>query len=267
MRKRELKLENMRTPIIVGNWKLNKTIHEAVALITSLQCMVDGVSDVEIVVAPVFTALATSAEALAGGNIRLAAQDVFWEDNGAFTGEVSPRMLKDVGCNYVIIGHSERRQYFGETNENVNRKVKASHAHGLIPIICTGESLEQREAGRTEAVVRDHLFNGIAGLSAAQIISTVIAYEPVWAIGTGRNATPDQAQEVHALIRSLISDIYSDDVALKVRIQYGGSVKPANAGALLAQPDVDGALVGTASWDTESFAQIIKAADNAFRIN
>ena len=257
----------MRTPIIVGNWKLNKTIQEAVALVKSLQHMVADVNDVEIVVAPVFTGIASVAQALSDGNIRLAAQDVFWEDSGAFTGEVSPGMLKDVGCDYVIIGHSERRQYFGETNENVNRKVKASHAHGLTPIICTGETLEEREAGSTGAVVKEHLLNGIAGLSADQIVSTIVAYEPVWAIGTGHNATPDQAQEVHALIRALLSETYSDDVASQVRIQYGGSVKPDNAAVLIAQPDVDGALVGTASWEAESFAEIIKSANNPFGTN
>ena len=257
----------MRTPIIVGNWKLNKTIREAVALVTSLQSLVADVANVEIVVAPTFTGLSAVSEALAGGDIQLAAQDVFWEDNGAFTGEVSPGMLKEVGCDYVIIGHSERRQYFNETNENVNHKAKAAHAHGLIPIICAGESLEEREAGKTGAVVKDHVLNGIAGLSADQIVSTVIAYEPVWAIGTGHNATPDQAQEVHVLIRSLLSEIYSADVASQVRIQYGGSVKPDNAAALIAQPDVDGALVGTASWEAESFAQIVKAVYDAYFIN
>ena len=257
----------MRTPIIVGNWKLNKTVREAAALVTSLQTLVADVTDVEIVVAPVFTGLSAVAQALAAGDIRLAAQDVFWEDSGAFTGEVSPGMLKDVGCDYVIIGHSERRQYFSETNENVNRKAKAAHTHGLIPIICAGESLEEREAGKTGAVVKDHVLNGIVGLSADQITSTVIAYEPVWAIGTGHNATPDQAQEVHALIRSLLSEIYSPDVASQVRIQYGGSVKPDNAAALIAQPDVDGALVGTASWEAESFAQIVKVVCDAYSIN
>lgn len=257
----------MRTPIIVGNWKLNKTIQEAVDLVKSLQHMVADVNDVEIVVAPVFTGLASVAQALSDGNIRLAAQDVFWEDRGAFTGEVSPGMLKDVGCEYVIIGHSERRQYFGDTNENVNRKVKASHAHGLTPIICTGETLEEREAGSTGAVVKEHLLNGIAGLSADQIVSTIIAYEPVWAIGTGHNAAPNQAQEVHALIRALLSETYSADVASQVRIQYGGSVKPDNAAVLIAQPDIDGALVGTASWEAESFAEIIKSANNPFGTN
>ncbi len=257
----------MRTPIIVGNWKLNKTSREAVAFVKSLWSLVADVTDIEIVVAPTFTGLSVVAQALASGNIRLAAQDVFWENSGAFTGEVSPGMLKDVGCDYVIIGHSERRQYFGETDENVNRKVKAAHAHSLKPIICTGESLEEREAGKTGAVVKDQVLNGIAGLSADQIASTVIAYEPVWAIGTGHNATPDQAQEVHALIRLLVSEIYSTDVAAQVRIQYGGSVKPDNTAELIAQPDVDGALVGTASWEAESFAQIVKAVCNVFFIN
>ena len=257
----------MRTPIIVGNWKLNKTIGEAIALVVELRSLVADITDVEVVIAPVFTGLSAVGQALAGGDIRLAAQDVFWEDSGAFTGEVSPGILKDVGCDYVIIGHSERRQYFGETNENVNRKAKAAHAHGLIPIICAGESLEEREAGKTGAVVKDHILNGIAGLSADQIASTVIAYEPVWAIGTGHNATPDQAQEVHALIRSLLSEIYSVDVASHVRIQYGGSVKPDNAAELITQPDVDGALVGTASWEAESFAEIVKAAYKVFSIS
>ena len=257
----------MRTPIIVGNWKLNKTIGEAVTFVNSLQPLVADAIEVEIVVAPVFTGLSAVAQALAGGDIRLAAQDVFWEDSGAFTGEVSPEMLKDAGCDYVIIGHSERRQYFGETNESVNRKAKAAHAHGLIPIICAGESLEEREAGKTGSVVEDHVLNGIAGLSSNQIASTVIAYEPVWAIGTGHNATPAQAQEVHALIRSLLSGIYSVDVASQVRIQYGGSVKPENATALIAQPDVDGALVGTASWEAESFAQVVKAANDVCSIS
>ena len=254
----------MRTPIIVGNWKLNKTIREAVSLVDALQPLVADVTDVEIVVAPVFTGLSAVAQVLTGRNIRLAAQDVFWEDSGAFTGEVSPGMLKDIGCEYVIIGHSERRHYFSETNEDVNRKAKAAHAHGLIPIICAGESLEEREAGETAVVVTDHVLNGVHGLTTDQIVSTVIAYEPVWAIGTGRNATPDQAQEVHAVIRSLLSEIYSVDVASQVRIQYGGSVKPDNAAALIEQPDVDGALVGTASWEAESFAQIVKAVNEAF---
>ncbi len=249
----------MRTPIVAGNWKLNKTISEAVELVTALRDLVANVTDVEIVVAPTFTALPAVARALQGSNIRLSAQNIFWEDSGAFTGEISPVMLKDVGCDYVIIGHSERRQYFGETNESVNRKVKAALTHGLKPIICVGERLEDREAGKTESVVENHVINGIDGLSAEQLLSTVIAYEPVWAIGTGLTATPNEAQEVHAFIRSLLLRNYSADVTEQVRIQYGGSVKPDNAVELLTQADIDGALVGGASLEAESFAQIVKA--------
>lgn len=249
----------MRTPIIAGNWKLNKTVDDAVDLVTRLRTLMTGVTDIEIVVAPAFTALSAVAEAVVGSNIRLAAQDIFWEESGAFTGEVSPTMLRDVGCDYVIIGHSERRQFFSETNERVNRKAKAAHSHGLRPIVCVGERLEDREAGRTELVVGDHVISGVAGLSANQILSTVVAYEPVWAIGTGKTATPDQAQEVHAFIRSVLSKAYSATVASQVRLQYGGSVKPDNAAELMAQPDVDGALVGGASLEAEAFAQIVKA--------
>ena len=250
----------MRTPIIAGNWKLNKTVSEAVALVAELRQLVHDVTDVEIIVAPVFTALSAVSEALKGSRIQLAAQDVFWEINGAYTGEVSPLLLKDVGCDAVIIGHSERRQYFGETNESVNRKTKAALAQGLRPIVCVGEQLAEREAGQTEAVVKNQVANSLAGLSEAQMLSTIIAYEPVWAIGTGKTATPAQAQEVHALIRSLLAHTYSTGVASQVCIQYGGSVKPENAAELMAQPDVDGALVGGASLQAEPFAQIVRAA-------
>ena len=248
----------MRTPIIAGNWKLNKTISEAVALATALKAAVVDVSGVEIIVAPPFTALAAVSEVIADSNIHLSAQDVYSQDSGAFTGEVSAPMLKDVGCDYVIIGHSERRQYFGETNASVNQKVKAALAHGLKPIICVGEQLEEREAGQTEAVIEDHIIGGIAGLSAAELLSCVIAYEPVWAIGTGKTATPAQAQQVHSFIRALLTKAYSAEVASQLRIQYGGSVKPENAAELMTQPDVDGALVGGASLEAESFAQIVK---------
>ena len=250
----------MRTPIIAGNWKLNKTISEAVALTTALKALVVDETGVEIIVAPPFTALAAVNDVIANSNIHLAAQDVYSEDSGAFTGEVSAPMLKDVGCDYVIIGHSERRQYFGETNESVNQKVKAALAHDLKPIICVGEQLEEREAGRTEAVIEDHVTGGIVGLSATELLSCVIAYEPVWAIGTGKTATPDQAQEVHNFIRGLLTKAYSVEVASQVCIQYGGSVKPENATELMSQPDVDGALVGGASLEAESFAQIVKMA-------
>lgn len=250
----------MRTPIIAGNWKLNNTVGEAVTLATALKALVAEAHGVEIVVAPPFTALSAVSATIAGSNVCLAAQDVYWEESGAFTGEVSPTMLKDVGCEYVIVGHSERRQYFGETNESVNRKAKAALARGLKPIICVGELLEEREAGRTEGVIASQVAGGIADLSTTDLLSSVIAYEPVWAIGTGRTATPAQAQEVHSIIRSLVAIASSDDVAEQMRIQYGGSVKPDNAADLLGKQDVDGALVGGASLDAASFAAIVKAA-------
>ena len=250
----------MRTPIIAGNWKLNNTVTEAVNLTTELKNLVVDYNTVEIIVAPTFTALDAVSKVVRDSNILLAAQDVYWEDSGAFTGEVSAPMLKDIGCEYVIIGHSERRQYFGESNESVNQKVKAALSHGLIPIICVGEQLEDREAGRTESVIDNHITGGIANLSTEQILSCVIAYEPVWAIGTGKTATPEQAQEVHNYIRTLLKEIYSDDVASQIRIQYGGSVKPENAAELMEQFDVDGALVGGASLQAESFAKIVEGA-------
>ena len=248
----------MRTPIIAGNWKLNKSVSEAVSLTTDLAKLVDNISDVEIVVAPVFTALSNVHDIINSSNIQLAAQDLYWEDSGAFTGEVSAPMLKDVGCDYVIIGHSERRQYFGETNETVNQKVKAALSHVLKPIICVGELLEERETGKTESVIEDHVKGGIGDLTESEMESCVIAYEPVWAIGTGKTATPDQAQEVHSFIRDILKDCYTDKLASKIRIQYGGSVKPENAAELMSQQDVDGALVGGASLDAESFAEIVK---------
>ncbi len=251
----------MRTPIVVANWKLNKTVGEAVRFVSALKDKVSGVDGVEIVVAPAFTALSSVSSALGESNIHLAAQDVFWEDDGAFTGEISPAMLKDVGCEYVIIGHSERRQFFGETNESVNRKVKSALSNALKPILCVGENLEDREADRTESVINNHVRNGIAGIPPEAIESTVIAYEPVWAIGTGVTATPDQAQNAQEFIRSLLTEMYSSDSAGRVRIQYGGSVKPDNTSELMAQPDVDGALVGGASLEVESFTQIVISAN------
>ena len=255
----------MRTPLVVANWKLNKTVGEAVGFASALRNMVSDAAGVEVVVAPAFTALSSVGSALDRSNIRLSAQDVFWEDNGAFTGEISPAMLKDVGCEYVIIGHSERRQCFGETNESVNRKVKAALSTSLKPILCVGESLEDREAGRTESVIEDHVRNGIAGISSDAMLSTVIAYEPVWAIGTGATATPHQAQGAHIFIRSLLSEMYSVELATGVRIQYGGSVKPENTSELMVQPDVDGALVGSASLEVESFAQIVKSVNTTVK--
>ena len=250
----------MRTPIVAGNWKLYKTISEAVEFVSVLRELAADVTGVEIVIAPPFTALSAVANVLAGSNIRLAAQDVFWEEKGAFTGEVSPVMLKDAGCDYVIIGHSERRGYFGETDASVNRKAKAAHMHGLKPILCVGEKLEDRNAGNTESVVKAQVVKGISGFSEAEILSTAIAYEPVWAIGTGITASSDQAQEVHGFIRSLLSRIYPADAAKRVRLQYGGSVNAGNTAELMAQIDVDGVLVGGASLEVESFVNIVKAA-------
>lgn len=250
----------MRTPIIAGNWKLNKTIPEAVELTSELKGLVAATNNVDIVVAPPFTALDAVSKVISDTNIALAAQDVYWEDSGAYTGEVSGAMLKDAGCEYVIVGHSERRQYFNETNESVNQKVKTVLSHGLKPIICVGEQLDDREAGRTEVVIDDHVSGAVKNIASDAFSSCIIAYEPVWAIGTGKTATPEQAQEVHNYIRTLLKETYSDEIAAQVRIQYGGSVKPENAAELMAKPDVDGALVGGASLQAESFAQIVKSA-------
>jgi len=248
----------MRKPIIAGNWKMNKTVDEARELVTALKGKVAGVTDVDIVVGPTFTVLLAVSEIIKGSNVKLAAQDMYWEEKGAFTGEISPVMLKDVGCEYVIIGHSERRAYFSETNETVNKKVKAAHEYSLKPIMCVGETLDERESGITEDVIKDHVVNGLAGLTEAQMLDTVLAYEPVWAIGTGKTATPDQAQEVHKFIRERLTEMFSSTVAEKVRIQYGGSVKPSNVVDLMDQPDIDGGLIGGASLDADSFTQIVK---------
>ena len=250
----------MRRPIIAGNWKLNKTIDQALDFVVELQSLVDGTGDVEVVVAPAFTALSAVANALNNSSIGVSAQDLYWENSGAFTGEISAEMIIDSGCSYVIVGHSERRQFFGETNQSVNQKMKAALESGLVPIVCVGEMLEDRESGKTKKVVTNQLVDGIDGLSKTDILRIIIAYEPVWAIGTGKTASPDQAQEVHSLIRSVIATSYSDQIAESVRIQYGGSVNPSNAAELLSKPDVDGALVGGASLDADSFAQIVRAS-------
>jgi len=237
---------------------MNKTVGEARELVTALKPKVAGVTDVDIVVGPVFTVLASVAEIIKDSNIKLAAQDMYWEESGAFTGEISPVMLKDAGCEYVIIGHSERRAYFSETNDTVNQKVRAAHAYSLKPILCVGEKLEERESGVMKDVIKDHVVNGLVGITEDQMLNTVIAYEPVWAIGTGKTATPEQAQEVHAFIRELLAEKYSSAVAEAVRIQYGGSVKPSNVAELMAQADIDGGLIGGASLDADSFAQLVK---------
>jgi triosephosphate isomerase (TIM) len=248
----------MRKPVIAGNWKLYKTKDEALALIEELAPQVAGVTNVEIVVAPVFTVLPSLLRAVSGTPIALAGQDVFWEEEGAYTGEVSPRMLLDAGASHVIIGHSERRQYFAETDETVNKKIKAALRGALVPIFCIGETLEAREAGDTFKVLESQLKGGLEGMTATQFAPVIIAYEPVWAIGTGKTATDDQAQEAHAFIRGVVAGLYGQGVADKVRVLYGGSVKPENIKGLMTRPDIDGALVGGASLKGGSFASIVR---------
>ena len=250
----------MRKPIIAGNWKLNKTPHEAILLVSELKREIVDVEGVDIVLCPPFTALADVADALTDTNIALGAQNVFWEDAGAFTGEISAPMLKDLGVAYVIIGHSERRQYFHETNETVNKRLRAALKHRLGPIVCVGENLAQRESNKTFDVVKDHCEGSLSGLSADEMEKVVLAYEPVWAIGTGKTATPQQAQEAHMFIRQLLGEMFNEETASSVRIQYGGSVTPDNIVALMAQADIDGALVGGASLKALSFAAIVKGA-------
>ncbi|WP_031516672.1 triose-phosphate isomerase [Desulfofalx alkaliphila] len=251
----------MRKPIIAGNWKMHKTVQEAKDFTKALADMVAN-SQVEVVLCPPFTALAAVVEAAEGTNIAVGAQNVYWEEKGAFTGEISPGMLKEVGCKYVIVGHSERRQYFGETDETVNKRVKAVLNEGMVPIICVGETLDEREQGITEKVVRTQVEGALKGLDAATVAGLVIAYEPVWAIGTGKTASEEDAQGVIAYIRSVIKEL-AQDSADRVRIQYGGSVKPANIVGLMQQPDIDGALVGGASLEPESFGGIVKGAAGA----
>src|SRR3989338_4307972 len=255
----------MRRPIIAGNWKMYKTVGEALDLVNGLKDELKGESAVDIVVCPPFTAISKVAEALKGSNIGYGAQDIYWEADGAYTGEIASKMLTDLGCKFCIIGHSERRTYFHETNETVNKKVKAALRHGLTPIMCVGERLEERDSGKTFDVVKDHVEGGLACLSKEDVAGIVVAYEPVWAIGTGRNATPEQAQEVHKFIRGLLKKAYGEDVSSKVRIQYGGSVKPDNIKSIMAGDDVDGALVGGASLKVKDFADIVKQANPVLR--
>jgi len=250
----------MRTPFVVGNWKLNKTIAEALALVTELKNQLGAVKGVAVGVAPPFTALHAVAKRLEGSAIATCAQDCFWETSGAFTGEVSAPLLADAGVTWSIVGHSERRQFFGDTNESVGKKARAVLAGGLGVIVCVGEMLAERDAGRTLDVVDAQLQGGLEGIDGAVAAQRlVIAYEPVWAIGTGRTATPAQAQEVHAHIRKRLTDRFGAATAGAIRIQYGGSVKPSNAEALMAEPDIDGALVGGASLEAADFVAIVKA--------
>jgi len=248
----------MRKPVIAGNWKMYKLLDEAVQTAFALKPLVANANHCEVVIAPVFTALKTVADRLEGSNIQVSAQDCAGQNAfGAHTGEVAPTMLKDVGCSYVIIGHSERRQFYGETDELVNRKTKAALEAGLTAIVCVGEMLSAREAGRTESVVETQLNGGLQGLTVADMERIIIAYEPVWAIGTGKTATPEQAQEMHGYIRRKIEDSHGRSVADSIRILYGGSVKPDNIADMMAQEDVDGALVGGASLEADSFSKIV----------
>ncbi len=252
----------MRKTIIAGNWKMYKTIPEAIELANGLKRELYDLEaeEIDIVLCPPFTCLSEVGEVVINSNIQLGAQDVYWQEEGAFTGEISPKMLKDAGCKFVIIGHSERRQHFSETNEAVNKKIKAALASELTPIMCVGETLSEREKNLTFKVLDDHLQNGLKDISEKDALRIVIAYEPVWAIGTGKTATPDQAQEAQKYIRGLLLKMYNKDVAESIRIQYGGSVKPDNIAELMKQPDVDGGLVGGASLTIESFAKIVKGA-------
>lgn len=246
----------MRKPIIAGNWKMNKTPSEAIELINRLKPLVNG-RGVEVVVCPPFVSLVAAGSALEGSNIALGAQNVFFEDSGAYTGEVAPNMLKELGVKYVIIGHSERRQYFKETDEIINKKVRMAIKNGLIPILCVGETLEQREEGITEKIVEQQTRQGLSGINQEDASKVVIAYEPVWAIGTGKTATSQQANDVISFIREIVLDVFNEDVAEKIRIQYGGSMNPNNAAELMAMSDIDGGLIGGASLKAEDFAKVV----------
>ncbi len=248
----------MRKPFLAGNWKMNNTVDEAVKLATELVEKVKGVEDRDILICPTFPCLTEVAKVVKGTNVKLGGQNMYFEDNGAYTGEVSADMLLSAGCEYVLIGHSERREYFGETNETVNKKTKKALAKGLKPIVCVGETLEQREAGDAEAVVTDHIEGAFAGISKEDALKITIAYEPVWAIGTGKTATPDDANSIHGVIRTVFTKLYGADAADKVIIQYGGSVKEGNVDELMGMENLDGALVGGAALDADSFARIVK---------
>ena len=248
----------MRKPVIAGNWKMFKTVSESVATALALKPLVANANHCEVIIAPVFTALKSVANRLEGSNIKIAAQNCATErSEGAFTGEVAAFMLKDAGCSHVIVGHSERRQYYLETDHIVSHKTQAGLAAGLTIIVCVGETLEQREQGKARDVVSEQIVGGLSGLTASDLDRIIVAYEPVWAIGTGRTATPEQAQEMHAFIRRVFAERHSQAAAESLRILYGGSVKPDNIAALMKQSDIDGALVGGASLNAESFAQIV----------
>ncbi|MEW6556644.1 MAG: triose-phosphate isomerase [Elusimicrobiota bacterium] len=247
-----------RIPLVAGNWKMNKTVGEAVELVTQLKQKLSDVKNREMLVCPPFVAIVIVREIVKNSNIKLGAQNMYFEKSGAFTGEISPVMLKDVGCEYVIIGHSERRQYFGETDDSVNKKMKVAFENGLIPIVCIGETLQQREQNETFSVVERQVKTGLTGLTGEQANRLVIAYEPVWAIGTGKTATPQQAEEIHAFIRKLYCEMYGKDSGEAVRILYGGSIKPDNFAEIMKQPNIDGGLVGGASLKADDFIKLVR---------
>ena len=250
----------MRTPIIAGNWKMHKTIAEAVQLARGIREGVTEVEGVDVVLCPPFTALAAVEDVISNSKVELGAQNMYFEEQGAFTGEISPLMLEGL-CDYVILGHSERRQYFGETDEGVNQKIKAALAHNLLPIVCVGENLDQNEAGETVKIVGGQVNAAFDGLSAEEAVKVVVAYEPIWAIGTGKTAEPADANRIIAQsVRAPLTEMYGDEVAQQIRVQYGGSVKPNNIEAFMAQPEVDGALVGGACLQIDSFVAIVKGA-------
>jgi len=253
----------MRKKIIAGNWKMNKTVSEAESLSEAIKRELDSEAKVDVVLCPPFIAINAVSKAVSGTQIAVGAQNMHYEASGAYTGEISAEMLREQYCRYVILGHSERRQYFGETNESVNKKTFAALAAGLKPIVCVGESLEEREADKVEEVITTQINGSLAGLSEADFKNVVVAYEPVWAIGTGKTASPEQAQDVHAMIRGLLVKLSSQATADTVRIQYGGSMKPSNAAELLSKPDIDGGLIGGAALDATSFIGIVKAAIEA----
>ena len=246
----------MRKLFIAGNWKMNKNVKESVSLAKSLINRLKDVQDKDVVVCPAFTALSQVYEEVKDSNVKVGAQNMSFEDEGAYTGEISPRMLKDF-CEYVILGHSERRQYFGEDDEIVNKKVKKALEHGLKPILCIGETLEERDGDKTFDIIESQLKKSLKNMDKNDMKKIIIAYEPVWAIGTGKTATPEQAEEVHVFIRKVIKKSYGDEIASELRILYGGSVKPDNVKTLMEKEDIDGALVGGASLDAESFSGIV----------
>ena len=250
----------MRQKIVAGNWKMNNDLNESVTLINEIKEALVERDDVKAIIAPTFIALDKASQLLSGTNIGLSAQNMCSEDSGAFTGAISANMLKSVGCEYVILGHSERRTIFGETDKLVNAKMKKAIAKNLTPIFCIGETLEERESGEMKNVIEKQVREGLDGISETDLAGTIVAYEPVWAIGTGKVATPEQAQEVHAFIRNLLKEMYSEELAENTTIQYGGSVKPENAAELIGQKDIDGALVGGACLKADSFVAIIKNA-------